>query len=199
MAALIFFLGILLGLLLRICIEQFSYKVSNKKGSRYKLLIPFLTGLIFLMTFLKFQLDIIFFKVIFLVSILIIISFIDLRHRIIPNSLVIVTLITGIIFSFFGDISFVSSILGMMLGGGLIFLLAIVPNAMGGGDIKLMFALGAFLGHVRVLWALTFAFILASIVSMILLIFRIKDGKDYIPFGPFLALGTYISFLFFRG
>jgi leader peptidase (prepilin peptidase)/N-methyltransferase len=69
---------------------------------------------------------------------------------------------------------------------------------MGGGDIKLMFALGSFLGYIKTLWALVLAFIFAAVFSIVLLILKIKHRKDYIPFGPFIALGTFISFLFLK-
>ena len=86
----------------------------------------------------------------------------------------------------------------MLLGGGVLLLLALVPGVLGGGDIKMMFVLGTFLGAKGVLYALFLAFVIASIVSILLLLFRIKKRKDYIPFGPFLALGSFIAFHFFN-
>ena len=127
----------------------------------------------------------------------IIISFIDLRHRIIPDFIVVIALIIGIIFSFIVKASLIDTILGMISGGGILLLLALVPNAMGGGDIKLMFAIGAFLGLNRTLWALLLAFSISSIISIALIVFRKKGTKDYIPFGPFLSLGSFISLLIF--
>ena len=109
--------------------------------------------------------------------------------------MVIITLVTGILFLMARDISLTSAVLGMLIGGGLLFLLALIPGAMGGGDIKFMFALGAFLGLNKTLWALLLAFIVAAVISIFLLIFRIKERRDVIPFGPFLALGSLISFL----
>jgi len=135
-------------------------------------------------------------KALVLGSILIIISFVDLMHQIIPNFMVIITLVTGILFLMVGDISFASALLGMLLGGGLLFLLALIPGAMGGGDIKFMFALGLFLGLNKTLWSLFLAFIIAAIISGFLLLFKLKGRRDVIPFGPFLALGSFISFLF---
>jgi leader peptidase (prepilin peptidase)/N-methyltransferase len=198
MAIIIFFIGAIIGTLLNLCINTISYKLSKHKSIKINIWVVLVTGIIFFIAFLKYQQsNLMLIKSMILGSLLIVVSFIDLKHRIIPNIVVMVTLIIGIIFSFIGDISFASSMLGMMVGGGLLFIFAIIPGAMGGGDIKLMFALGAYLGHIKILWALILAFIVASIISIILILFKIKSRKDYIPFAPFLALGTFISFLFF--
>lgn len=142
------------------------------------------------------MINLIIIKVILLSCILFIISFIDIKHRIIPNKLVLITLIIGIIFSFIGDMTFYKALLGMIVGGGIMFVLALVPNVLGGGDIKLMFALGAFLGPIKIIWAILLAFIFAALLSIILLIVKIKKKNEYIPFGPFLALGTLIAYIF---
>ena len=198
MAFIIFPIGVIIGVLLNVCTNKISNKIFNNRVEKFNKVLPLITGIIFLLSFLKFNLNVFFIKAIVLGSILIVVSFIDLKHRVIPNKLVILTLIFGIIFSFISDISFSNSILGMILGGGLLFLLGLIPSAMGGGDIKLMFALGSYLGYIRTLWALILAFSLASVISILLLLFKIKGKKDQIPFGPFLAAGTFISYLYLR-
>lgn len=132
---------------------------------------------------------------IFLFAILLIVTYIDIRKQIIPNNLVGIILVSGIIFSFLGCISIYKAILGMLVGGGLMFVLALVPNTLGGGDIKLMFACGAFLGPVKILWAVVIGFVLASIISIVLLMFRLLNRKQYIPFGPFLSAGIIIAYM----
>lgn len=196
MHIIIFSIGIIMGILLNACINKISSTLSTGETIKINLYVHLITGVVFLVAFLKLQLSILFLKAIVLSTILIVVSFIDLKHRIIPNSIVIVTLLLGIIFLFIGDISLMNSILGMIFGGGLLLLFALIPGAMGGGDIKIMFALGAFLGYRKTLWALILAFVLASIISVMLILFKIKGRRDHIPFGPFLALGTFISFLF---
>ena len=198
MAFIIFPIGVIIGVLLNVCTNKISNKIFNNRVEKFNKVLPLITGIIFLLSFLKFNLNVFFIKAIVLGSILIVVSFIDLKHRVIPNKLVILTLIFGIIFSFISDISFSNSILGMILGGGLLFLLGLIPSAMGGGDIKLMFALGSYLGYIRTLWALILAFSLASVISILLLLFKLKGRKDQIPFGPFLAAGTFISYLYLR-
>ena len=189
--------GLLVGFFLNIFVNQISYSISEDKSTNKntRILIMFLSVFLFLISYWRFGLKIVFFKAVILISVLIVISFVDLKHKIIPNFMVIITLVTGILFLMARDISLTSAVLGMLIGGGLLFLLALIPGAMGGGDIKFMFALGAFLGLNKTLWALLLAFIVAAVISIFLLIFRIKERRDVIPFGPFLALGSLISFL----
>lgn len=194
-------IGLFLGYILKIIISKVSLKISFSedilgKKKTMKLCNYFIVPIsliVFLISFLKFGVSFMLLKVIVLDSILIIVSFIDIQYQIIPNGIVIITLIFGILATFICDISFITAVYGMLLGGGVIFLLALIPNAMGGGDVKLMFAIGGFLGPRRVLVALFVAFILASIISIGLLAFKIKGRKEHIPFGPFLAFGCFIA------
>jgi len=215
MAIMIFLGGLVNGCFLSIIIKKISDIVLNKENSeKYinimdskkikestklktrNIIVILISGLLFLISFMKIGLNIIFIKALVLDSILIVVSFIDIEHQIIPNKLIIFILAIGVLFSFINDISFINEIFGMLFGGGVLFLLALVPGSLGGGDIKLMFVLGIFLGAKGVLVALFLAFIIASIISILLLSFKIKKRKDYIPFGPFLALGSFIAFHF---
>jgi leader peptidase (prepilin peptidase) / N-methyltransferase len=190
--------GLILGFLLSRFINKISlaidYKIEKKKIGFYNYLIVFITGTAILISFFKFGLSLVFIKAIFLDCILIVTAFIDFKHQVIPNRLVIVTLLAGIFFTFICDISLKGSLIGMFVGGGILFLLACIPKVMGGGDVKFMFALGSFLGAQKVLTALFLAFVIASVASILLLIFKLKGRKDYIPFGPFLAIGCFVSF-----
>jgi leader peptidase (prepilin peptidase)/N-methyltransferase len=126
---------------------------------------------------------------------LIVISFIDLKTQEIPDELIIFGLITSIIFIFIDNfkISLLDGALGFLLGGGLFLLIAIVSNgSMGGGDIKLMAVLGLWLGWKYILMVSLLSFIIGSIVSIILIILKIKGRKDYIPFGPFISIAALI-------
>lgn len=199
MNIIIFFMGVIVGSLLNVIINRISYRIDKEKGRNNNLnpWVLFISGGLFTILFLKIGMNIIFFKGIVLASILIIVSFVDIKHRVIPDYMVIVTVIIGAIFSFSGEISFVNSIVGMVVGGGILFLLALIPGALGGGDVKIMFGIGIFLGFNRTLWAVVLAFAFASVISIFLLVFKIKGRKDNIPFGPFLALGSCISFIVF--
>jgi len=217
MVIIVFVVGLVTGCLLSLFIEKISHIVANKENNEKcikilglnqlkkhtefctrNIIVILISGLLFLISFLQIGLNMIFIQALVLNSILIVISFIDIEHQIIPNKIIIFTLIIGVLFSFVDSISFINALAGMLLGGGVLLLLALVPGVLGGGDIKMMFVLGTFLGAKGVLYALFLAFVIASIVSILLLLFRIKKRKDYIPFGPFLALGSFIAFHFFN-
>ncbi|MFT5872943.1 MAG: leader peptidase (prepilin peptidase)/N-methyltransferase [Clostridium sp.] len=214
MAIVFFFGGLVTGFFLCIVIKKISYIVAIKENTKNNINIMgskkiekytefttrdiiaiLISGLVSVISFLQIGINVIFVQALVLNSILIVVSFIDIEHQIIPNKIIIFTLVIGLLFSFIDNISFMSAVGGMLLGGGLMLLLALVPGSLGGGDIKLMFVLGIFLGTKGTLFALFLAFIIASIISILLLLFKIKKRKDYIPFGPFLALGSFIAFL----
>lgn len=197
MHLLIIIIGLITGIILNYVIESISFSISKSKRKTVGFLIPIICGLAFELLFLRFGFTIILAKAIAMTAILITISVIDLRYRIIPDFMVIIALIIGITFSFLCRASLIDTLFGMILGGGILFVVALVPNAMGGGDIKLMFAIGAFLGVNRTLWALLLAFALSSIVSIAFILLKIKGAKDYIPFGPFLSVGSLISLIIF--
>lgn len=217
MSIVVVLFGLVTGYFLIVTINFFSAIITNKENTEkyinmidYKILknrnnfttrniiVILISGLLFLISFLQIGLNVIFIKALVLNSILIIVSFIDIDHQIIPNKLIVFTLAMGILFSFIDDISLMNAVVGMLLGGGLLLILALLPGALGGGDIKLMFALGIFLGAKGILVALFLSFVIASIISVLLLLFKIKKRKDHIPFGPFLAIGSFIAFHFFK-
>lgn len=86
--------------------------------------------------------------------------------------------------------------LGAALGvGGFFWLIALVyPKGMGLGDVKLIAALGAFLGLPKVLLALFIASITGSVIGGLLLVLKRKGFREQIPFGPYLVLGAWIAF-----
>ncbi len=147
-------------------------------------------------------------------SSMIVISFIDLDFQIIPD---IITL-PGIIIGFLGAsffipdifspnlsfhnlsiIGFKTSLLGFFVGGGLFYLIAILSKGgMGGGDIKMMAMVGAFLGWKAVLLTTFIGSLTGSIVGIFLMVFKGKGRKTKIPFGPFLAFGAIITLFFGR-
>lgn len=127
-----------------------------------------------------------------LFSISLMITVIDIKHYIIPDSLVILLLITGIIFQFAMDtgLSTLNRMIGLGLGFGVPFFLAIFSKGgIGGGDIKLCAVFGYWLGIPGIFYALFIGALLASLTGIILIILKKKKRKDPIPFGPFLVLG----------
>lgn len=201
MSVLIFIAGLITGVILNIVIDRISCSIAKGevKGETdgAGILTLVICAAAFEILFLRFGINIVLIKAAVMTAILLVISLIDLKYRIIPDFLVALALITGIIFSFIVKTPLTDTMMGMVVGGGIMFLLALVPGTLGGGDIKLMFAMGAFLGVSRILWALIAAFIIASVISIAYILLKIKGAKDYIPFGPFLSLGSFISLLIF--
>ncbi|HEY5584943.1 MAG TPA: A24 family peptidase [Ruminiclostridium sp.] len=195
MYILIFIIGLIIGIILNGVIESISYSITKSNAKTVNAFAPIICAFAFEILFLRLGFTILLAKAVAMIAILIIISIIDLRHRIIPDFMVGIALVIGIMFSFIDRASPIDTLLGMIAGGGILFLLAFIPNAMGGGDIKLMFAIGAFLGLNRTLWALLLAFSISSIISIVLILFKVKGKKDYIPFAPFLSLGSFISLM----
>ena len=170
-----------------------------KIGFRYPL-IELLTGLIFLLIYTRIGLQIVLIKFLFLSAILIVLSFIDIEYQIIPDKIVVFAMVMGMILNIFTkDVPFLSSLMGLILGGGILLLIALVTNgAMGGGDIKLMAVLGYYLGWKATVMALLLSFIFGGVIGVLLLLFKLKTRKDAVPFGPFLALGGLIAALYYH-
>lgn len=134
----------------------------------------------------------------FFASNLIVIAFIDYRHRIIPNGIVLILLITGIIFKLlYNPFTYMDSIIGFFCASVPMLMLSILfKGGLGGGDIKLMAVVGIFLGWKLTWLALFIASIIGSIIGIVLIMLKKKDRKAMIPFGPFLSLGIMISMLY---
>ncbi|MDI6776853.1 MAG: prepilin peptidase [Syntrophales bacterium] len=167
--------------------------------------VELITAVMALLLFWKFGLSLKFlFSFIFICS-LIVITFIDFHHQIIPD---LITL-PGIPLFFLGavffmDIHVVEALLGILLGGGILYIIAFVyelltkREGMGGGDIKLLAMLGAFSGWKSLLFILLLSSFLGALVGITVMIVKGKDMKYAIPFGPFLSFAA-VAYIFFGG
>ncbi|MDR1522357.1 MAG: A24 family peptidase [Endomicrobium sp.] len=186
----------------------FSYYLGYKAGSTiYKtFLVKFITAFSLLLLFYKYSFSISFFLFAFFVYSLISVSVVDYFHKIIPAVFPILMVIFGVIFSFFnvslGEnifFRFVHSLQGILVGAGSLFVVSFLGDliykkeVIGFGDVKLMAGVGAFIGCQRILFAIFIAAVLASIVGFILIIIKRITRKDYIAFGPFLSLGSFLT------
>ena len=122
---------------------------------------------------------------------LIAITGIDLQHQLIPDAITLPGILVGLLLNLAtGRISWVESVIGIVLGGGLFFLIILVSRGgMGGGDLKLGAMLGAFLGWKALLFGLFVAIVLGGVIGAAFLATGVRGRKDPIPFGPFLAAG----------
>lgn len=158
------------------------------------------TAVLFTAILYKFGIGLYFFKYIILTAILIIVTFIDMETQIIPDSLIITGLVTGIVFALIDkSYPFEFYILGLFAGGGILLAIVLLSRGgMGGGDVKLAAVTGIFLGWQNVLIALFLSFVSGGITGSALLLAGKKGRKDAVPFGPFLSLGAIAAVLFGR-
>ena len=128
---------------------------------------------------------------------LVAVTVIDLEHQIIPDRITLPAIAVGFVTSFLGTrTSWLDSLLGILVGGGVLFAVIVVSGGgMGGGDMKLGAMMGTFLGYKLALLALFLAVILGGAVALGLLSTGIRKRKDPIPFGPFLAVASAVAML----
>jgi len=130
-------------------------------------------------------------------AMLIAITAIDLAHQIIPDVITLPGIVAGVVANLVtGRVAWLESLIGIAVGGG-IFLVIILASrgGMGGGDMKLGAMFGAFLGWKLGLLAVLLGVLAGGVVALCLLLLGKKGRKEAIPFGPFLALGGAIAFL----
>lgn len=126
-------------------------------------------------------------------------SYQDLKYREIEDEIHLAALGAGLIGLIIKGFYPLDSFLGMLSGGGILLLIAILTRGgMGGADIKLNAVYGAILGLKLSLLSLLIAFMVGALASLLLVLFRIKGRKDLIPFSPFLSIGALTSFAFGR-
>ena len=168
-------------------------------------IVELIEGIFSLSLFLRFGISIYYPLYLYFVSTLIIITFIDLDFQIIPDILSISGIILGLLSSlfFFKHLSWHSSLLGILFGGGGLLLVATAyelltkTQGMGGGDIKLFAMIGAWMGWRPLPFIILLASILGLIVAIIYLLAEKRGFRTRIPFGPFLSIGA-ILYLFFE-
>ena len=129
---------------------------------------------------------------------LVVLFFIDLEHRILPNVITIPGTVIGFLFSFVTPPGWVSSLIGLVVGGLIPLAVAEIYyrvrriEGLGMGDVKMLAFIGAFLGWRHVLLTLMVASLLGSLVGLPLAI-RKRDMKASMPFGTFLAIAAVVA------
>ena len=128
---------------------------------------------------------------------------IDFKLQIIPNRLNLTIFELGFVFAFLYGLSNVAitinMLLGMLAGGGIFLAISLLgglfygKEAMGFGDVKLMGALGLYFGLSNIVIITLVSFLIGAILSIGLLATKIKKSDEYIPFGPFIVIATFIS------
>ena len=163
------------------------------------LLVEILTALLFLANYIFFGLTIRTVTGIIFCSVLIVISFIDIGFRIIPNVIVLPFTLIGLALNIFFKLSIWWMPLAFSLGAFLFMLIIhlIYPKGMGMGDVKLSLMVGAFLVR-NVITALFLGFLAGSIYGLSFIAIKKGKLKQAIPFGPFISIGSIVA-LFYGG
>lgn len=130
---------------------------------------------------------------------------IDFKLQIIPNRLNLTIFEVGLGFAFLQGIFNINvgieMLLGSLTGAGIFLIITLLggliagKEAMGFGDVKLMGALGLFFGWMDIIAISLIAFLLAAVISIFLLATKKRKTDEYIPFGPFIVLATFIVML----
>lgn len=163
-------------------------------------IVEILNAILYIAIYLKFGFTLNLFKFYLFASLLIVIGFIDFKTKYVYNSTVVFGVVSGILFAVLEWMETKSIpwnyIAGAFIGFGIIYLIVILTRGMGEGDIDIALICGLFLGIKGILVTLFLAIILGGIVATIILIFKLKERKAEIAFGPYLAIGGIIACLY---
>jgi leader peptidase (prepilin peptidase)/N-methyltransferase len=130
---------------------------------------------------------------------LIVLFAIDLRHRILPNVITLPGIVVGFLASWFLPPGWISSLVGILAGGGVLLGIAEAyyrvrgQEGLGMGDVKMLAMIGAFLGWPLMVLTLVVASFTGSIVGVGLMVSGRGDMQAALPFGTFLALGALVA------
>lgn len=166
-------------------------------------IVEFLNGVLYVLLWLRFGLGLEMAIYAVFVSAMLVVTFIDLEHYIIPD----VISLPGIIICFGASfllpgLSWQDSLLGIVVGGGILLLVAWVyylmtkREGMGGGDVKLLAMIGALLGWKAIPAVIFLSAASGAIVGIVLMLLKERGRQHPIPFGPFLA-GAAVIYIFY--
>jgi leader peptidase (prepilin peptidase)/N-methyltransferase len=134
---------------------------------------------------------------------LLVIIFIDIHHQIIPDGISLPGIALGFLFSLVNTaVTWQSSLLGLLLGGGALYAIAMIyfylrkQDGMGGGDIKLLAMIGAWLGWQSLPFIIFASSAAGSIIGLVAMTWQKKGGSTRIAFGPFLSVAALIYMFF---
>jgi leader peptidase (prepilin peptidase) / N-methyltransferase len=126
---------------------------------------------------------------------------IDLEHHLLPNVITLPGIAVGLIASAVLPPGIVDAVIGVLIGGGVLWLIGEAyfrysgHEGMGGGDVKMLAMIGAFLGWKLVLVTLVLSSVVGSVIGLIVIAAR-KGGMKYaLPYGTFLALAALVASL----
>ncbi len=164
-------------------------------------LVEFVTGVLFLLITWVTPMGPLLAARLILVVILITLFGIDLHHQILPNTITLPGIVIGFLFSLVGPPGWFDSLLGILLGAGILYGIAAAYYAvrheegLGMGDVKMLAMIGAFLGWKAVLVTLILSSFSGALVGIGLIAFSRGGMRLALPFGTFLSLGALAAML----
>jgi leader peptidase (prepilin peptidase) / N-methyltransferase len=159
-------------------------------------IVELVTMVIFLVHHWVFGLDIILIPRLLFACALIVLFAIDLEHHLLPNVITLPGILVGLAFSAMVPPGIVDALIGALAGGGILWLIGEAyyrysgEEGMGGGDVKMLAMIGAFLGWKLVVLTLVLSSILGSVVGVLVLVIRRGGLKYALPYGTFLSLAA---------
>jgi leader peptidase (prepilin peptidase) / N-methyltransferase len=133
---------------------------------------------------------------------LIVLFMIDLEHQLLPNAITLPGIAVGLAFSIAAPPGPIDSLVGIALGGGVLYGIAAAyylvrkEEGMGMGDVKMLAMVGAFLGWQAVLLTLVLSSFAGAVIGLVMIVLQKGDMRYALPFGTFLAVGALIAMLF---
>jgi leader peptidase (prepilin peptidase)/N-methyltransferase len=165
-------------------------------------IVELLTMAVFLLHFMTFGASAILLPRLVLACAMIVLFAIDLEHHLLPDVITLPGVVLGLIFAISFPPGVVVSLLGILLGGGSLWLIGEAyyryagQEGMGGGDVKMLAMIGAFLGWKLVLVTLVFSSIAGALAGLVVIASRRGDLRYALPYGTFLALAALVASLY---
>jgi leader peptidase (prepilin peptidase)/N-methyltransferase len=133
---------------------------------------------------------------------LIVLFAIDLEHHLLPNAITLPGIVIGFVFSLFTEPGWLASLIGILIGGGILYATAEAyyrvrgEEGLGMGDVKMLAMIGAFLGWKLVILTLVLSSLLGSMIGIAVIIARRGGMKYALPYGTFLSLAALVASLY---
>ena len=174
--------------------KNLGYKLNNS----ISVLVSITTGVLSTYLLYRYGVGYEFIKYVALIQILMVISFVDLSYKIIPNRLNLMVGVIGIIDLVITK-DFYSSIVAFFIAGGLFLALALLSNGgIGGGDIKLIAPLGLIFGILPIAYIISYTFIFGAVFGIGMLLLGKKSLVSEIALAPYISLATLMFITYLR-
>jgi leader peptidase (prepilin peptidase) / N-methyltransferase len=175
-------------------------KCRTRISIRYPI-VELITGALFVLFYVFFGWTALLAVRLLFVSAMIALFAIDLEHHLLPDAITLPGIVVGLIASAFLPPGLVSALIGTAIGGGVLWAVGEAyyrysgQEGMGGGDVKMLAMIGAFLGWQQVIVTLIFSSIAGSIIGLLVIAIKRGGMKHALPYGTFLAIAAVLASL----